>query len=185
MIISNVKKHQSQGDGTFKIEDFKEIGKNVIIEKGTMIFHPETIILHDNVYIGHYSIIKGYYKNSMEIGEGTWIGQNCFVHSGGGIRIGKAVGIGPYVKILTSYHIEESTDIPVMHNPLEFKEVIIEDGVDIGIGSIILPGIRIGEGSIIGAGSVVTHNVESYTIVAGSPAKLLRRISNVEKKEHR
>jgi acetyltransferase-like isoleucine patch superfamily enzyme len=181
MIINNVKRHQSHGDGTFKIEDFKQIGKNVIIEKGVMVFHPETIILHDNVYIGHYSIIKGYYKNSMEIGQGTWIGQNSFLHSGGGIRIGKAVGIGPYVKILTSYHIEESTDIPVMYNRLEFKKVIIEDGVDIGIGSIILPGIRIGERSIIGAGSVVTQDVGPYTVVAGSPAKLLRRISNIEK----
>ena len=175
MLISNDKIHHSHGNGTFEIEDFKEIGENVIIEKGTLVFHPGRIKLHDNIYIGHYSILKGYYKNIMEIGEGTWIGQYCFLHSAGGLKIGKAVGIGPYVKILTSSHKEENNNIPVLHNPLEFKEVIIEDGVDIGIGSIILPGIKIGEGAIIGAGSVVTHNIEAYTIVAGSPAKLLRK----------
>lgn len=175
MIINKVKNHISHGGGGFKREDFFKIGKNVIFEKGTMIFHPESIILHDNIYIGHNTILKGYYKNSMEIGEGTWIGQNCFLHSAGGIKIGKAVGIGPFVKILTSNHIEEDINIPVMHNPLEFKEVIIEDGADIGIGTVILPGVRIGEGSIIGAGSVVTHDVEPYSIVAGVPAKLLRK----------
>lgn len=175
MKISNNKIQKTHGDGTFKKEDFLKIGKNVIFEKGTMVFHPETIILHDNIYVGHNTILKGYYKNSMEIGEGTWIGQNCFFHSAGGIKIGKAVGIGPCVKILTSNHVEENISIPVIHNPLEFKEVIIEDGVDIGIGVIILPGIRIGEGSIIGAGSVVTHDVVAHTVVAGSPARLIRK----------
>jgi acetyltransferase-like isoleucine patch superfamily enzyme len=174
MNINRMKNFKTHGDGTFKREDFFKIGKNVIFEKGTMIFHPETIILHDNIYIGHNTILKGYYKNSMEIGEGTWIGQNCFLHSAGGIKIGKAVGIGPFVKILTSNHTEEDINIPVMHNPIEFKKVIIKDGVDIGVGSIILPGITIGEGAIIGAGSIVTHNVEAYTVVVGSPAKLLR-----------
>lgn len=175
MLIDNNKIHHSHGDGTFKLEDFREIGQNVTIEKGTLVFHPERIKLRNNIYIGHCSILKGYYKNIMEIGEGTWIGQCSFLHSAGGIKIGKAVGIGPYVKILTSSHKEENYDIPVLHNPLEFKEVIIEDGVDIGIGSIILPGIKIGERAIIGAGSVVTHNIEPYTIVAGSPAKLLTK----------
>lgn len=50
-----------------------------------------------------------------------------------------------------------------------------DEGCDIGIGSIILPGIKIGEGSIIGAGSVVTKNVEPYTVVAGNPARTLRK----------
>jgi len=171
MLISNDKIHHSHGNGTFEIEDFKEIGENVIIEKGTLVFHPGRIKLHDNIYIGHYSILKGYYKNIMEIGEGTWIGQYCFLHSAGGLKIGKAVGIGPYVKILTSSHKEENNNIPVLHNPLEFKEVIIEDGVDIGIGSIILPGIKIGEGAIIGAGSVVTKDIPDAEIWYGNPAR--------------
>lgn len=174
MNISKMKNYNTNGDGTFKKENFLKIGKNVIFERGVLAFHPETIILHSNIYIGHNTILKGYYKNKMEIGNETWIGQNCFFHSAGGIKIGKAVGIGPYVKILTSNHVEDNINIPIMHNSLEFKEVVIEDGADIGIGTIILPGIKIGKGAIIGAGSVVTHNVEPYTIVAGSPAKLLR-----------
>ena len=175
MDFTNNKQYKSHGTGSFAIENFNRIGDNVIFEEGTLIFHPENIIIGDNVYIGHNTILKGYYKNEMNIGDHTWIGQNCFLHSGGGINIGKAVGIGPMVKILTSIHKDDDLSIPVMFNELEFKRVIIEDGCDIGIGSIILPGVVIGEGSIIGAGSVVIKDIPSYHIAAGVPAKIIRK----------
>jgi acetyltransferase-like isoleucine patch superfamily enzyme len=171
--ISYIKLHQSHGKGTFQREEFERIGSNVIIEEGVRVFHPEHIEIGNNVYIGHDTILKGYYKNKMTIGSHTWIGQRCFLHSAGGIHIGEAVGIGPGVCILTSVHTEELGK-PILYNDLKLSEVIIEDGCDIGINAIILPGITIGEGSIIGAGSIVTKDVKSYRIVAGNPAKLLR-----------
>jgi acetyltransferase-like isoleucine patch superfamily enzyme len=173
--FKDYKIYRSHGKGIFKKEDFKKIGENVIFEEGVLVFHPEKIEIGDNVYIGHNTILKGYYKNEMVIGDHTWVGQNCFLHSAGGITIGKAVGIGPGVKILTSVHKEEGLSKPILFCDLEFKEVIIADGCDIGIGSIILPGVKIEKGSIVGAGAVVTKDVESYTIVAGVPAKVLRR----------
>jgi acetyltransferase-like isoleucine patch superfamily enzyme len=108
------------------------------------------------------------------IGDGTWIGQNCFFHGAGGLSIGKAVGIGPKVSVITSAHKDGDLELPVLHHEIEFKPVTICDGSDIGVGSIILPGVTIGEGAIVGAGSVVTRDVETYSIVAGSPARLLR-----------
>ena len=167
MEISRHKNYQSHSDGRLNREYFKSLGDNVVFEQGVLVFHPENITIGNNVYIGHNTILKGYYKNEMLIGDHTWIGQGCFFHSAGGMKIGKAVGIGPMVKILTSSHCEEDILKPIMFNKLEFKEVIIEDGCDIGIGSIILPGIRVGEGSIIGAGSVVTRDVPSYCVVSG------------------
>ncbi len=177
MEISRYKKYQSHGDGQFDIDDFKSIGDNVIFEQGVLVFHPESITIGNNVYIGHNTILKGYYKNEMLIGDHTWIGQGCFFHSAGGILIGKAVGIGPMVKILTSSHSEDELSKPVMSGELEFKAVKIEDGCDIGIDSVILPGISVGEGSIIGASSVVTRDVPSYCVVAGVPAQILRNRS--------
>lgn len=174
MDFNNTKKPSSHGDGLFKNHDFKFVGQGIIIENGVLVFHPENISIYDNVYVGHNTILKAYYKNEMSIGEGTWIGQNCFFHSAGGLTIGKAVGIGPNVKILTSYHDISHTEIPVLHSPLIFGKVEIHDGADIGIGAIILPNIIIGEGAVIGAGSVVTKNVEPYSVYAGSPAKFLR-----------
>ena len=110
----------------------------------------------------------------MIIDNGTWIGQCCFFHSAGGILIGKSVGVGPYVKILTSYHQNDNYNKPVLHNPVEFEKVVVKNGADLGIGSIILPGITIGMGAIVGAGSVVTKDIPDYAIVAGNPARLIK-----------
>ncbi len=174
MIIPPYKQYTSHGNGQFQPEDFKKLGENVIFEAGALVFHPENMQIGHNVYVGHHAILKGYYQNEMVIGDHTWIGQNCFFHSAGGLWIGQAVGIGPYVKILTSIHREDEQDIPVMFNPLMFKEVIIEDGCDLGVGATILPGVRIGEGAIVGAGSVVTKDIPAYHVAAGVPARVLR-----------
>ena len=174
MNFENYRMYRSHGNGKFKREDFKKIGNNVIFEEGVLVFHPENIEICNNVYIGHNTILKGYYKNRMRIEDYTWIGQNCFLHSAGGLKIGEAVGMGPMVKILTSVHKEDGFSKPILFCDLEFKEVIIEDGCDVGTGSIILPGVKIGEGSIVGAGSVVTKDVPPYSVVAGNPAKILR-----------
>lgn len=175
--IENPELHKTHGDGQFSLKDLKKIGENVIFERGVLVFHPENISIGNNVYIGHNAILKGYYKNEMIIGDHTWIGQACFLHSGGGLEIGIAVGIGPTVKIITSVHREDDLSKPLIFCDLESSKVIIEDGCDIGVGTIILPGVKIGEGSIIGAGSVVNKDVEPYTVVAGAPAKVLRRRS--------
>lgn len=167
--------YKSHGDGDFKKHDFKSIGEDVTFEKGVLVFHPENIEIGNNVYVGHNTILKGYYNNMMTIDNHTWIGQNCFIHSAGRITIGKGVGIGPMVKILTSQHKGDNMKIPVLFTEVNTKEVVLEDGSDIGIGAIILPGVIVGEGAIVGAGSVVTKNVEPYTVVAGVPARFLKR----------
>jgi acetyltransferase-like isoleucine patch superfamily enzyme len=149
-------------------------GENVTIEQGVLFFHPENIIIGSNVYIGHRTILKGYYKNSMTIGSGTWIGQNCFFHSAGGLHIGNNVGIGPGVQILTSQHETGNKNKAIIRAPLQFKPVSIGSDSDIGMGAMILPGVTIGKGAMIGAGSVVTRDVPDYAVVAGSPAKLIR-----------
>jgi len=163
----------SHGTGEFSESQFALLGKGVIFEAGVLVFHPENIEIQDDVYVGHYSILKGYHINKMVIGKGTWIGQQCFFHSAGGIEIGCNVGIGPGVKILTSSHSLDNIEGPILHNPVQFEPVIIKDNSDIGVNSVILPGVTIGKGAQIGAGSVVTKSVDDFTVVAGVPAKLL------------
>ena len=163
----------SHGTGEFSPAQFARLGQNVVFETGVLVFHPENIEIGDNVYIGHYAILKGYYKNKMVIGDGTWIGQQCFFHSAGGITIGRNVGIGPGVKIVTSSHSLDELDKPILHSALHFMPVAIGDDSDIGVGAIILPGVRIGQGVQVGAGAVVVSDVEDYTIVAGVPARVI------------
>jgi acetyltransferase-like isoleucine patch superfamily enzyme len=170
------KRMRTHGDGKFSPKELKKIGQDVIFETGVMVFHPEKISIGNNVYIGHNSYIKGYFKNDMEIGDHTWIGQNCFLHSAGGLKIGQACGIGPYVKIVTSqHHIDKDLERPIIFNDLDFGEVVLKDGCDIGFGTIILPGVTIGEGAVIGAGSVVTKNIPSFEVWAGVPAGFIRK----------
>ncbi len=175
MDITNHKMYKTHGSGEIDKSKFDKLGDNVIFETGVLVFHPESIQLADNVYIGHNTILKGYYQNEMIIGQNTWIGQNCFFHSAGGIEIGAAVGIGPMVKILTSTHKETDINKPVLFEPLSFKKVILNDGCDIGVGTVILPGVTIGEGAIIGAGAVVTADIPDYAVAVGSPAKVIRK----------
>lgn len=167
-------RNRSHGTGEWQKEQLGKVGPDCVFETGVLIFHPENVELGTNVYVGHYSILKGYYRNKLVIGDETWIGQQCFFHAGGGITIGKQVGIGPGVKILTSQHAEAGRDVPIFNAPVEFKPVVIEDGADIGVGAIILPGVTIGRGAQIGAGAVVTRAIPAYAVAAGSPAKVLR-----------
>ena len=136
--------------------------------------HPENIERGRNVYVGHQTILKGYHRNRMRIGDETWIGQQCFFHSAGGITIGARVGIGPGVRIITSTHAEAGRDVPILSAPIELAPVVIEDDCDIGVGAIVLPGVRIGKGAQIGAGAVVTEDVPPYSVAMGVPAKVTR-----------
>jgi acetyltransferase-like isoleucine patch superfamily enzyme len=161
----------SYGSGEFKREDLAAIGDNVVIEHGALVLNPQHISIGSNVYIGHYAVLRGYESGEMTIGDDTWIGQFCYINSAGGVKIGSRVGIGPGVKIMSSQHGEEGRQVPVMMCDLEFARVTIQDDCDIGMGAIILPGRTVGRGSIVGAGAVVTRDVEPYSIVAGVPAR--------------
>ncbi len=165
---------RSHGSGLVDLSQFLRVGSGVIIEPGVLVFHPETIEVGDDVYVGHQTILKGYYRGHMRIGRGTWIGQQCFLHSAGNINVGADVGIGPGVKIITSFHGPVEADEPIMRGEIQFAEVTIGDGSDIGVGAILLPGVHLGKGVQVGAGAVVTRDVPDYAVVAGVPARPLR-----------
>lgn len=164
----------SHGTGKFETSSFAHLGVGVIFEAGVLVFHPENIEIGDYVYIGHNTILKGYHKNRMLIGANSWIGQQCFFHSAGNITIGQNVGIGPAVKIITSYHAEEGIEKPILHSRIDFAPVSIGDDSDIGVNATILPGVTIGRGVQVGAGAVVAHDLPDYVVAVGVPAKVIR-----------
>lgn len=107
------------------------------------------------------------------IGNNSGLGINCKVR--GPLTIGDDVMMGPDVMIFVSNHQTSRTDIPMRgQGSTSRKRVIIEDDVWIGARVIILPGVKIGKGSIIGAGAVVTKDVPQYSVVAGNPAKIIK-----------
>ncbi|MFA5903375.1 MAG: acyltransferase [Desulfobacula sp.] len=165
---------RSHGTGEFQLSDFSYLGQGVVFESHVLVFHPENIEINENVYVGHYTILKGYYKNKMIIGTGSWIGQQCFFHSAGGLSIGKNTGIGPGVKIITSFHSDGEIEKPLLHSKVKFASVAIESDCDIGAGAIILPGVTIGQGAMVGAGAVVNKNIPAYAVAVGVPARVIR-----------
>lgn len=84
--------------------------------------------------------------------------------------------MGPECLIYTQNHVFESREIPMCQQGVTApRPVEIGNDVWIGVRVIILPGVHVGDGAIIGAGSVVTRDVEPYSIVGGNPAKLIRK----------
>ena len=162
---------KSHGTGAFSPSDLARLGTGVVFESGVLVFHPENVEIGNDVYVGHQAILKAYHVNKMTIGDGTWIGQQCFFHSAGGLAIGRNVGIGPGVRIVTSAHRLDQLDRPILRSDVSFAAVVIEDDADIGVGAILLPGVHIGRGVQVGAGAVVTADVADYAIVAGVPAR--------------
>jgi acetyltransferase-like isoleucine patch superfamily enzyme len=170
----SMSKWKSHGPGLEFLSKLAWIGKNVIIEDGVRIFFPEKVEIGDDVYIGHNTILKGYFDQRLIIGSGAWIGPQCFIYAAGGITIGQNVGIGPGVTILTSAHKDPQDDGPILHQPIAFAPVILEDGCDIGARTTILKGVRIGKAAQIGAGAVVTRDIPDFAVAAGVPAKVIR-----------
>ena len=166
----------SHGKGEIDQKQFSKLGKNVVFEDGVRVFQPQTITIGDNVYIGHDTQIKGHPSGKMKIGNNCWIGPNCFLQSPGDIEMGDHVGMGANVTIITSQHDLSQKDQIIIGRKLKFEKVTIENNVDIGAGALILPGVKIGANSVVGAGSVVTKDVPSNTIVVGNPARVLRKL---------
>ena len=113
------------------------------------------------------------FDSKVRLGHNSGIGVNAFVAAN--VSIGNDVMMGPDCMIYTINHRTDRVDLPMWQQGFtEPRPVVIEDDVWIGARVIILPGVRIGTGSVIGAGSVVTHDVGPYSVVAGNPARLIR-----------
>lgn len=112
---------------------------------------------------------------NIKIGNNFIATRSLTIQCCGNIIIGDDVLIASNVFICDYNHGIDNIEIPYVKNELVIKDVIINDGVWIGQNSIILPAVKIGEKAVIGAGSVVTKNVLPYTVVAGNPAKPIKK----------
>jgi acetyltransferase-like isoleucine patch superfamily enzyme len=152
----------------------KKCGHDISVSSFVTVTHPETIKIGDGVFIGQYAFIQGRHDGYCRIGKRVWIGPYSFFDARA-LEIEDNVGIGPGTKILGSTHTGFPKDIPIIQTDLIIKPVRICQGSDIGINVVILPGITVGEGAIVGAGAVVTRDVKPKTVVAGVPAKVLKK----------
>jgi len=130
-------------------------GKNVKIWAHTHIDSPSKLIVGNNVSINRHGILN----------------------AGGGIEIGNDVLIGPNVTIYSQNHNFNNPDRLIREQGYSVNKVTIENNVWIASNVTILPGITIGENTVIAANTLVNKNIESNSLIAGNPARTIRKIT--------
>lgn len=126
--------------------------------------------------LGRGTRINAGFKSIIEIGENVLLDDYCFVMAQNSIRIGKNTNIAAFCYITDFNHCFSDKSKNIVEQGYDTKPVIIEENAWIGTHVVILPGVTIGKGSVIGAGSVVTKNIPSNSVAAGNPAKVIRKI---------
>jgi carbonic anhydrase/acetyltransferase-like protein (isoleucine patch superfamily) len=128
-----------------------------------------------NLWLHCGGTFEDYDHGYFEIGEHSFIGPNAVMGAGGGITIGSHVLMGPDIVISSENHHFDDPQVRISDQGVFHRGVVIEDDVWIASKAVILDGVTVGHGSVIAAGAVVTRSVPPYSIVAGVPARVLRR----------
>ncbi|MCJ1436392.1 hypothetical protein MMC27_005771 [Xylographa pallens] len=116
------------------------------------------------------------YGTNVSLGPDVYINFNCVIIDTCQVTIGARTLIGPNVSIYSGTHPLDPLVRSGTAGPEMGKEIHIKEDCWIGGNAVILPGVRIGKGATVGAGSVVTKDVAAFTVVAGNPAKMIRKI---------
>tara|TARA_R110002050_G_scaffold97132_1_gene202059 strand:- start:9658 stop:10215 length:558 start_codon:yes stop_codon:yes gene_type:complete len=138
-----------------------------------------------NLKINYFSQVPGFIRIkgrplNFKIDSTSHLKSNSFIECSGGVTIGRYFHTGSGLTIFSSNHNYNSeTKIPYDQTSIN-KPVIIKDFVWLGSNVTLVPGVSIGEGAIVGAGSVVTKDVPDFAIVGGNPAKVIK-YRNVQK----
>jgi acetyltransferase-like isoleucine patch superfamily enzyme len=129
----------------------KSLGSATILQRGIRITNPEKVSIGS-----HCSLARG-----------------VFIAGRGGVRIGDWVGVGPDVKIWSVNHRYDDAERPFLLQGWERKAVVIEDDVWLGANVFVMPGVTIGTGAIVSAGTVVSKSVPAFALVAGNPGRVI------------
>lgn len=162
--------------------DFKSFGKGSIIDFPSLLRSTKQISVGENCTLNEGLLLRCYGEtSSITIGSGSALGAHSSVTCCNRIFIGKGVRTGRMVIITDNSHgnndtIEELNISPILRPVVSKGEVVIEDNVWIGEKASIMPGVRIGRGSIIGSNAVVTKDIPPYSIAVGCPARVVKTI---------
>jgi acetyltransferase-like isoleucine patch superfamily enzyme len=175
--------------GSYYKNKLKKMGKNVFIDVGVVIWEPENVEIDDCTFIDTYVTMMGGRKGHgyIRVGKYAEVASNCILAGRGGITIGNHVGIGAGSNIYSGTHLyrdPNGEDDRLLSGsilaPLEMqyvveKPVLMEDFSWIGGNTIVMPGVKIGKGAVVGAGSVVNSDIPRFSVAVGAPAKVIKQ----------
>ncbi|MCP4607824.1 MAG: acyltransferase [Planctomycetes bacterium] len=158
------------------------LGSRSVFGRSLQVNNPRTVAIGSRVTISEQFILADLCPNQGKVPK-IIIGDGCIIlyrfqcNVAQSVRIGRNVLIASNVLVTDSDHVIEPAGLPVTKNgKFLTRPVFIEDNCWIGQNAAILKGVTIGQGSIVGANSVVTHNVPSHSVVAGNPARIIKKI---------
>ena len=152
------------------------LGRKVKVHGNTTLDASSTgrIVLGDRVTLNRYAYIIAS-RGGVTFGHDSAVNNFSVINGAGGVNIGNHVLIGPNVQIVSYQHAYADPTTVIDLQELIYKEIVIEDDVWIGASAVILAGVRIGKGSVVGAGSVVTKSCAPYSVLAGVPARVIKK----------
>ena len=150
------------------------IGRGSRIHRCSLVASGRGISLGESV-----NLLDGCFLNALEgqisIKDHSNLGPDITIYGFGSVSIGSHVAIASYSTVVASNHNFEDRDTYITLQGSTGKGISIEDDVWIGANCVILDGVTVGTGSVVGAGSVVSKSVAPYSVVAGVPARLIRK----------
>lgn len=161
--------------GEHVLDLVKYHGKNVKIYSLAKILNPECAWIEDEVRILDFAFIDA--KESLYIGKHSIIAWHCVVEGHANIKIGNRCFLGPGSKLLSSTYefngFYANEHLPEGSHQTAYGDIILEDDSYIGANSVVMPGVKVGEGAIVGANSLVNRNLKPWGIYFGNPVKLI------------
>ncbi|MFZ5446240.1 MAG: acyltransferase [Myxococcota bacterium] len=158
------------------LREVDEVGEGVRCRGWPRIENHGHISIGDNVELISLNMVPVELATSpggrLRLGNGTLLNYGVSIGCSGSVTVGERGLIGPYAMIIDS-------DFHDLHDRMKRpppRPVVLEDDVWIGAKAVVMPGVTIGRASVVGAGSVVTHDVPPFTVVAGVPAKVVKKI---------
>jgi acetyltransferase-like isoleucine patch superfamily enzyme len=160
------------------------LGQGAYLDEGAYLHAcPGGIEIGDGTLVMHGAVLHVYNfrdlpRAGIRIGRQSLIGEYTVVRGQGGVHIGDRVYTSPLCQILAVNHVFDDPGRPFIEQGITAEGIEIEDDVWLGAGSIVTDGVRIGRGAVVAAGAVVTEDVPAHCVVAGVPAKVVRRMDS-------
>lgn len=140
---------------------------------------PGTLVMHGAVL--HVYNFRGLPHAGIRIGRDGLIGEYTVIRGQGGVTIGDRVYTSPHTQLIAVDHIFDDPSRPFVEQGITAEGIIVEDDVWLGSAVVVTDGVRVGRGSVVAAGAVVTRDVPPHTVVGGVPAKVIRAVGAGDK----